>query len=58
MERRPGILSVSKGWQDGKEINRVVFDPEIITVRRIEERLKQAGTYVQTLDEPDMKKQE
>lgn len=51
-------MSVSKGWQDGKEINRVVFDPEIITVRRIEERLKQAGTYVQTLDEPDMKKQE
>jgi len=49
-------VSVSRGWQGGQEINRVVFDPQIVTVRQMEEWLKQAGTYRQTLDAPGLQK--
>ena len=54
LEGRPGILSVSKGWRNAKEINRVVFDPQIVSVQKIEEWLKKAGTYRQTIDKPDI----
>ena len=46
---RKGILSVSSGWQDGREVNRVTYDQEKTDRAEIEERLKQAGTYKATI---------
>ena len=43
---RPGILSVQKGWHDGKEVNRVVFDPQKVSVPSMEAWLKSAGTFI------------
>jgi len=49
MEGRPGIVSVKKGWEDFNEVDRVVFDPEVISVPEMENILKAAGTYRKTL---------
>ena len=49
---RSGVLSVEKGWQGRSEINRVVYDPEKITVEQLETLLKKSGTYVRTVDAP------
>jgi len=46
LQWRPGVLSVQKGWQDGKEVNRVVFDPQKVSVPSLEGWLKSAGTYI------------
>ena len=46
---RKGIHSVSSGWQDGREVNRVTYDQEQTSRAEIEERLKQAGTYKATI---------
>ena len=46
---RKGIHSVSSGWQDGHEVNRVTYDQEQTSRAEIEERLKQAGTYKATI---------
>jgi hypothetical protein len=51
LEGRRGILSVEKGWRNGREANRVVYDPSSTTVRDMEDRLKAAGTYRETLRE-------
>ena len=40
---------VEKGWNDFKEINRVVYDPEIVTVKEMEQWLIKSGTYIETL---------
>ena len=49
---RSGVLSVEKGWRGNSEINRVVYDPEKITVEQMETLLKKSGTYVKTVDAP------
>jgi len=41
----PGIQSVTRGWRGAREINTVTYDPSRITVREMETRLKDAGTY-------------
>lgn len=40
-----GVKRVEKGWKNFKEINRVFYDPEVITLEEMEEALKDAGTY-------------
>lgn len=45
----PGVLSVSREWSWGREINRVRFDPQQISRQQLEDRLKRAGTYKDTL---------
>jgi hypothetical protein len=52
LEGRPGVLSVEKGWRGTSEVNRVVYDPEKVTVEQMEGWLRQAGTYVGTVREP------
>jgi hypothetical protein len=47
---RQGIRSVSSGWHDGREVNRVTYDQEKISRTEIEERLKDAGTYSATIE--------
>jgi hypothetical protein len=46
LQGRPGVLSVQKGWQDGREVNRVVFDPQKVSVPSMEAWLKGAGTFI------------
>lgn len=49
MERLDGVKRVDKGWSGWREINTVYFDPEKVTVMKMEEALKQAGTYRETI---------
>jgi hypothetical protein len=58
LQGKPGVISVQKGWQGGREVNRVTFDPKQISVKGMEARLKRAGTHIATLPEmsPDREK--
>jgi hypothetical protein len=40
---------VQKGWQGANEVDRVVYDPEVISVPEMENILREAGTYRKTL---------
>ena len=42
-------MRVEKGFRDFKEINRVHYDPALITVEEMEKALKRAKTYRGTL---------
>jgi len=46
LEGLKGIKRVEKGFKDFKEINRVYYDPTLISIKEMEEALKRAGTYV------------
>lgn len=48
-----GVKSVTKGWRGFMEINTVVYDPSRITVERMEDALKKAGTYRKTFGADD-----
>jgi len=43
------VKHVSKGWKNAKEINTVQYDPDSITLKKMEAALKQAGTYKGTV---------
>ena len=45
LEGLPGVKKVTKGWSGPEEINTVTYDPSRITVDRMVEALKEAGTY-------------
>jgi len=49
LEGRPGVIAVRKGWEDFNEVDRVLFDPEVISVPEMEKLLKEAGTYRKTI---------
>ena len=53
LEGQPGVISVEKGWRRFKEVNRVVYDPEKISIEQMEMRLREAGTYRQTIRESE-----
>jgi hypothetical protein len=42
---------VEKEWRDAREVNRVVYDPSVVTVSQMEAWLKAAGTFRETLGE-------
>jgi len=42
-----GVKHVTKGFIGTREINKVRYDPEVISVERMEEALKKAGTYLE-----------
>jgi len=50
---RKGILSVERGWLGSSEINRVLYDPEEISLQKMEKILKKTGTYIKTVEEPE-----
>jgi len=52
LEGQPGVLSVEKGWRGTSEVNRVVYDPDKVTVEQMEGWLRKAGTYIRTVQEP------
>ena len=46
------MKKVAKGFRGGREVNTVTFDPTEITVEKLVEALKQAGTYRGTATPP------
>ena len=46
----PGVISVERGWSGAREVDRVVYDPQQVSLSRLESRLREAGTYVRTLE--------
>ena len=51
LEGRPGVLSVERGWSGSREVDRVVYNTEEVSIMQLEAWLKAAGTYVSTLEE-------
>jgi len=49
LEKHLGVLTVEKGWQGFREVNRVEYDPHRVTVDQLEQWLKQAKTWRATL---------
>lgn len=47
---KPGVLSVERGWSGAREVDRVIFDPRHVSVAQLENWLKEADTYVSTLE--------
>ena len=43
-------MQVERGWQGLHEVNRVLFDPQQVTVEQMAERLKEVGTLVDILE--------
>ena len=50
LKGQPGIIAVEPGWSGPREVDRVIYDPETISVEQMEELLRRAGTYRQTLE--------
>jgi hypothetical protein len=46
------VKKVAKGFRGGREVNTVTFDPAEITVEKMVEALKRAGTYRGTATPP------
>ena len=42
---------MEKGWKDNSEVNRVIFNPDLISVDKMEDVLNKSGTYIGTIDE-------
>ncbi|MBE0582607.1 MAG: hypothetical protein IH612_02460 [Desulfofustis sp.] len=43
------MISVTSGWRGFREVNRVQFDPDLTGVERLEAKLKESGTYIETV---------
>ena len=50
LEGLKGVKKVEKGFKDFKEINKVYYDPSLITIEEMEEALKMVNTYRGTLN--------
>jgi copper chaperone CopZ len=44
-----GVTRVERGFRNFQEINTVYYDPKHVSIRDLEQALKKAGTYVETL---------
>ena len=47
---KAGVLSVNPGWSGAREVDRVIFNPQQVSVNQLENWLKEAGTYASTLE--------
>ena len=50
LDGHTGISKVTKGWKGMREINTVYYNPSEITIEEMEEALKKAGTYKETIN--------
>jgi len=50
LEGLAGVINVENGWHNLKEINRVSYDPDAVTIDEMEAVLKQAKTYQGTVE--------
>lgn len=44
---------MDKGWYRFNEVDRVVFDPDRVSVEQMEKWLREAGTYLRTVTEKE-----
>ncbi len=44
-----GVHKVEKGFRGFKEINTVYYDPDLISIKKMKDALKEADTYVGTV---------
>jgi hypothetical protein len=51
LEKRPGVISVRRGWLGFREVDRVDYDPRLVSREQLENWLRQADTYVKTVQE-------
>jgi hypothetical protein len=51
LEDRPGVISVKRGWLGIREVDWVEFDPQQVSREQLENWLRQADTYVETIRE-------
>jgi hypothetical protein len=51
LEDRPGVLSVERGWSGSREVDRLVYTPQEVSITQLEGWLKDRGTYVSTLEQ-------
>jgi hypothetical protein len=51
LEGKPGVVSVEPGWSGSREVDRVVYNPEEVSITQLEDWLKDANTYLGTLDD-------
>jgi hypothetical protein len=47
---QPGVVSVEPGWSGAREVDRVVFNPQQVSIIQLGNWLKEADTYVSTLE--------
>jgi copper chaperone CopZ len=45
LEGLAGVLEVTSGFRNSREINTVTYEPDRISVNKMVEALKRAGTY-------------
>lgn len=57
LQGRNGIVSVGKGWLGSSEINKVVYNPDEVNVKRIEDWLRDSGTYRRTISNDELSKE-
>ncbi|MCB2190779.1 MAG: hypothetical protein KQI62_04395 [Deltaproteobacteria bacterium] len=46
LEGLPGVKEVKRGFHSGREINTVIYDPQVINLEKMISALKAAGTYI------------
>jgi hypothetical protein len=51
LDGKTGVLFVERGWSGSREVDRVVYNPEEVSIMQLEAWLKAAGTYVSTLEQ-------
>jgi hypothetical protein len=51
LEGLDGIVKVTRGFADGREINTVYYKPSLISSDQIIDALKASGTYIGTAKE-------
>jgi hypothetical protein len=49
---KTGVVSVERGWRGAREVDRVFYDPQQVTLGQLENWLKQADTYISTFESP------
>ncbi len=50
LDGKPGVISVQRGWSGAREVDRVVYDPQAVSIVQLENWLKEADTYIGTLN--------
>ena len=51
LEDRPGVIGVERGWRGFREVDRVEYDPQLVSREQLEDWLRKADTYVETIEE-------
>ena len=51
LEGKPGVISIERGWSGSREVDRVVYNPKEVSLMQLEDWLRDADTYVSTLEQ-------